>query len=170
MTRLKNNPQLLYPTTMDNFEKYYQMALRYLSFRFRSEKEIKDYLIKKKANELLIAKVIDVLKEQKLLDDLTFAKAWYQSRTKYKIRSTKIIQLELKQKGINSEIIDKVTKNDNEEYVSEEEMATELVKEKLRIYNNLLPSKRYEKLIGLLKRRGFNWSIISEVLKPYKPS
>ena len=96
---------------MDDFEKSYNRALRFLSFRPRSEKEIKDYLkLKTKNLELktqneIVNSIIKRLKEHKFLDDEEFARWWIEQRTKIKPRAWKVIQYELKQKGIEEETI-----------------------------------------------------------------
>src|SRR3989344_6757140 len=103
---------------MDNstiFERYYNLSLRFLSYRPRSEKEIIDYLKKKSSSvktsegqEKLIESIIKKLKEYKFIDDVEFAKFWIEQRTKFKHKPIRVIEYELKQKGINKEIIDDV--------------------------------------------------------------
>lgn len=95
------------------------LAVKYLSFRPRSEKEVKDYLAKKIAqkNEIkyivasqspLIALIFKKLKKYKYLDDYEFALWFLKSRIKSKSRSLAVIKAELKTKGISSEIIEKI--------------------------------------------------------------
>ena len=105
---------------MDNFAKLLNKAYRFLSYRPRSVKEVEDYLLKKssfaKASEgqekqeieKLIDSIINKLKEQKFLNDFEFAKWWIESRAKFKPRALKIIKLELRQKGIDKELIEQV--------------------------------------------------------------
>lgn len=95
------------------------LAVKYLSFRPRSEKEVKDYLAKKIArkNEIkysiasqspLIASIVKKLKKNKYLDDYEFALWFLKSRIKSKPRSLAVIKAELRTKGISSEIIEKI--------------------------------------------------------------
>ena len=91
---------------MDNFTKLLNKTYRFLSYRQRSIKEVDDYLAKKKASSLDSKRIINKLKEQKFLDDELFAKLWIESRNKFKPRATRIIKFELKQKGIDKELIE----------------------------------------------------------------
>lgn len=95
------------------------LAVKYLGFRPRSEKEIKDYLAKKIAqkNEIkysiasqspLIVLIVKKLKKYKYLEDEAFALWFLKSRIKSKSRSLAVIKAELKTKGISSEIIEKI--------------------------------------------------------------
>ncbi len=108
---------------MGEFEKFYNIALRFLSYRPRSEKEVRDHLnikyqiskIKNKRvekNELgiqsIIDKVIQKLKEQKFINDEEFGKWWVEQRTTFKPRSLRLIKTELRQKGISNEVVDKM--------------------------------------------------------------
>jgi len=49
------------------FERFYNYSLRFLSYRARSEKEIRDKLKSKKVDSPVIEKIIQKLKEQKLI-------------------------------------------------------------------------------------------------------
>ncbi len=145
---------------MDDFEKYYNKALRFLSYRPRSEKEIIDKLKSKKASEEVIKKIIIKLKEYKFLDDFEFAKAWVNSRIKIKPRGWRVIQNELKLKGISKEIIDKIY--DSGTVIDELEMAKKLVEKKISRYKNLPKQEVYQKIGRFLASKGFNWDIIKK--------
>ena len=54
---------------MGDFEKFYNIALRFLAYRPRSEKEVRDYLTRKKNESSIIERVIVKLREQKFVDD-----------------------------------------------------------------------------------------------------
>ena len=84
----------------DDFGINLNRVLRFLSFRPRSEKEIRDYLNNKQVNPLVSQKIIDKLVENKFLNDLEFAKWWIEQRTLTTPRAWRIIKIELKQKGI----------------------------------------------------------------------
>ncbi|QQG40957.1 MAG: regulatory protein RecX [Candidatus Levyibacteriota bacterium] len=141
---------------MDEFEKYYNHALRFLSFRPRSEKEIRDNLKKKKVDPLVIEKIIIKLKEQKFVNDKDFARMWVESRMRFKPRSQRFIILELKNKGIVQDIIDSIIQN------NDLEQAKKLVVKKIEKYQELPKNKLYQKLGSFLARRGFSWETIKE--------
>jgi len=114
----------------NEFQKLLNKVYRILSLRPRSEKEIKDYLIKKKAR-------------------LTF-----RPRGKFGLR------MELKQKGVNKKIIDKVI----EQLVDELPLARKVVQKKLKTYKNLPREDFYQKMSAFLARRGFSWPVIKQVV------
>ncbi len=154
-------------------EKFYTKALQYLSLRPRSEKEVRDNLLKFKATKEQIQIIIDLLKKQRFLDDVTFAKWWVEQRSNFRQKGWKIVELELKQKGINSDIIKnlelEIKKGSLEGVKSELEQAKELVEKNIRKFKGLSRQQIYQRLGGFLGRRGFGYDIIKicidEVLK-----
>jgi len=145
---------------MDEFGKFYNLALRFLSYRPRSEKEVRDRLKIKnqKSNlkdlDLIIDKVIEKLKEKKFINDEEFAKGWIESRLRFKPRSLRLIKLELKNKGIDSETIEKMI-NDERLMINDLENAKKLVE-------NLPKQEIYQKLGRHLASKGFNWDTIKK--------
>jgi regulatory protein len=143
-------------------EKFYNLALRFLSFRIRSEKEVRDKLISKKASEDVIDKIIQKLKKYNLINDLEFAKKWIENRNRFKPRSLRLVKMELKQKGIEDEILEAVV-NDLEFSVdSDLEQAKKLVEKKIVKFKNLSKQEIYQKLGRYLASKGFNWNIIKK--------
>jgi len=152
---------------MDEFEKYLNSALRYLSFRPRSEKEVVDKLKEKKAPSEIIDRIVLQLKDHKFLNDEDFARWFIEQRLRFKPKGIRIIKMELKQKGINQEIIDEAIANlssDEESEVpsSDLESARKLVEKKLPKYRDLDKQIIYQKLGSFLARRGFNWDVIKK--------
>ena len=152
MNRKKN------PTPSDNFAINLNRTLHFLSFRPRSEKEIKDYLEKKKVSSVTASKIMDKLKEHKFLNDEEFARWFIEQRTKNNPRSLRIINFELKQKGIANEIIE----NSMPTIKSDAEMAAELVEKRITRYKNLPKEEIYQKLGRYLSSKGFSWEIIKK--------
>ncbi len=152
---------------MDEFEKYLNKALHFLSYRARSEKEVRDSLIKKKAQPEIIERVISSLKEHKFLNDSDFAKQFIEQRLRFKPKSLRIIKMELKQKGIDPETIDEAfvnLQNNTEEDLSGSDLdsAKKLVERKIDKYKDLERQEIYQKLGGFLARRGFDWDTIKK--------
>ncbi len=169
---------------MDNdlvFARYYNLTLRFLSYRPRSEKEITDYLRKKvksqkskgkiesqnekTIDDSLIDRVIVKLKEYKFIDDADFAKFWIEQRTKFKGKPIRVIEFELKQKGIDREIIDEILSRFDERKDLDLESAKKLAEKKLDFYRGLDVRKRKEKVTNYLLRKGFSYETVKKVLK-----
>jgi len=147
---------------MDNFEKFYNRALNSLSFRPRSEKELRDYLEKKKCDDLSIQRIIENLKEHKFLNDEEFVAWWIEQRTIVKPKAARIIKFELKQKGISKELIEEAFEKD---LSSDLEKAKALIKKRIKRYQGVADKKKiYEKLGRFLASKGFDYEIIKEVL------
>ncbi len=144
-----------------------EIALRFLSFRRRTEKEIKDKLKKKGFDEKAIKSTIDRLKEYDLINDLEFAAAWVKERLAYKPRGKKLLKQELWKKGIKKDIIEQVT----EEFCQDEDKsAIELLEKIKRRYKNLEPKVAKRRMLSLLLRRGFSYEIAKNALTLSNPS
>lgn len=146
---------------MDSFEKLYNKALRFLSFRPRSEKEIRDYLQKKNSDPQTAQKIIDKLKEYNFINDNEFARLWFESRIKLKPRAKRVIKMELKQKGISEELIDEVFENTNSD---DKELALILAEKRVKRYVKEEPQKAKEKMYRFLISKGFNYDTIKDVV------
>src|SRR5690625_5115769 len=64
----------------DSIHKSYDQAIRYLGYRMRTEKEIRDYLLKKEVDREHITEIINKLNSRKLLNDEEFAIAFVNTR------------------------------------------------------------------------------------------
>ena len=156
---------------MDNqevYERYYNLSLRYLSYRPRSEKEVYDYLKGKqfKAKSLtdqIISKIIKKLKEYNFIDDVAFTKFWINQRIKYKNKPLRVVKYELKQKGINQDLIN-ICLNENDQS-RDLESAQKLANKKMDFYRNLPSEKKREKVMRYLIGKGFSYEVVKKALK-----
>lgn len=152
---------------MDDFEKYLNKAFHFLSFRPRSEKEVRDSLIKKKALPEIIDRIIVQLKEHNFLNDEDFARWFIESRLRFRPKSLRIIKLELKQKGVDRETIETAISNNTNEL--DLESAKKLVEKKIDKYRDVKRQEVYQKLGGFLARRGFDWDTIKKSIDSVLP-
>lgn len=139
-------------------DKFYNSALRFLSYRPRSEKEVRDKLKTKKVEPSIIEKIISKLKDKKFINDEEFAKGWIESRQRFKPRSLRLIKIELKQKGIGSEAIDNLQLTID----SDLDSAKKLVEKRMQRLKGLDKQKIYEKLGRYLSSKGFGWNTIKK--------
>ncbi len=148
--------------------KLMEKALRFLSFRPRSERELRDRLRTKISKRLkvsadgIIDNVLDRLKHLDYVNDLEFTKWWIEQRQTHKPRGARLIRSELYQKGVAREIIDKVL-GETEDHEGEVEQALAAARKKLRSYN-LKSWESKQKMGQYLARRGFDWETIKEAL------
>src|SRR3989344_3776856 len=143
-------------------EHAFTRALRYLSFRARSEKEIFEYLSKKKHDPLIIQQVIKRLKEKKFLDDTEFAKLWIEQRQMLKGKSKFVIKQELIAKGVAKEIIDDVLEKFSQ---TDLEAAKNLFEKKKRRFSHYVGREYEKKVSEFLQRKGFSWDIVKKILQ-----
>lgn len=143
----------------DSISKCLDKAYRFLSYRARSEKEMRDKLLEK-FEPHTVDEAITRLKRFNLVNDKEFARAWINSR--FAGRSKKALAFELKNKGVVKLIIEEALKDitTDDEY----QVALELVSKKSK-YQNLDKNEAYTKIGGFLARRGYSYEIIKKVIK-----
>ncbi len=141
-------------------EKFYDRALRFLSYRPRSEKEVNDYLQKKGAVAKAAFKIRRRLRKQDLLNDRDFAIWWVRQRSQLRPKGRQGLCWELKQKGISEEVIEAVLFSEKKELM----LARKAAAKKLKAHHGLSFLERRQKLIGFLSRRGFSWEVIKKAL------
>jgi len=157
----------------DQIERLQDKALRFLSFRPRSEKEVKDYLFRKgklkeikseteKAQyEISIQEVIKKLKGVGQIDDSEFSKWWVEQRYNFSPRGEILLKAELRSKGIESNLIEDLMQNDNEIQV---QFATKAAEKKTKLYQKLDEKEFKDKIGQFLVRRGFGWTVVKQVV------
>lgn len=156
---------------MDNevvFARYYNLSLRYLSYRPRSKKEVLDYLKEKQKKALSltdtdIENILIKLQEYNFLNDEDFAKFWIEQRSKYKGKPIRVIEYELKQKGISQDLINSsLFEKDKKE--TDLENAKKLATKKMDFYRSLPLDKRREKVVNYLLRKGFSYDVVKKAI------
>lgn len=150
--------------SLDHSEKYLALLYRYLTIRNRSEKEIRDYLIKKKAEPHIIESLIKLLYEQKFLNDEAFARSWVRSRARFRPRGKRVLAMELQQKGIEKDLIEKVLAEEDEELPNELTQAKSLIVKRIARVKDLPRQEIYQKVGAFLARRGYGWDIIKKAI------
>jgi len=147
--------------TSCQYKKALNKAILFLSARARSEHEIKNKLMSLNYDAQIIEKVICRLKELKYIDDMEFAMAWIKERKKLKPQGTKRIIQELKNKGVNSEIIDDSLAMSQ---IDDLETAIAIVKKKMGKEKIVKGSKEYAKIYRHLIYRGINYNTAQKAL------
>lgn len=139
------------------FGKWYDRTLNLLSFRLRSEWELRDYLRRKDCPEPVTEKILNKLSINGYVNDEQFAKRWVENRRLMKATSRRKLSQELQQKRIPRDIIDAVLADDKEA-TDEREVLRELVEKKRHRYPDQL------KLMQYLARQGYSYDDIKTVL------
>ncbi len=138
-----------------------EAALRFLSFRRRTEKEIRDKLRGKGFDQKVIKKTIEKLKGYDLLNDYEFATAWVKDRLRHKPRGKRLLRQELWKKGIAKDAIDQITE---ELCQNEGRSALQVLARARKRYESLEPQVARRRMLGLLVRRGFSYETAKDAL------
>lgn len=143
----------------DERERAYQQAMLFLSYRARSEKEIRQNLLKHEFSEEVIEGTLERLRESGLADDNEFARAWVENRNVFRPRSRRALTLELRQKGLDDETVQTAVAD-----VDERALAYESARKRAPRLNGLEWGEFRRKLSEYLARRGFPYSVIVSVV------
>ncbi len=153
-----------------NLSKAKNEALNFLSYRPRSEWEIKNKLYGRKYDSNIITDTIDWLKNRKYINDWEFSLQWIKYIINKKPAGKIKLKNELFKKGIDEDTIHKVIDYFFEHYENEILLAKELIKRKeysLRSKNMELEPARISRL---LKSQGFSSSTIRAIHSRYTDS
>lgn len=140
----------------DSFEKAHDRALRFLSYRPRSEAEVRRYLQGKAVSPAIEEEVIERLTRAKLLDDLAFARYWVENRESFKPRGLRMLRYELYQKGLSEDTIAQALTD-----LDEEESACQVALQRGRRLAHLDQVSFHKKLGAYLLRRGFPYEVVN---------
>lgn len=145
----------------DASEVAYQQALNYISYRPRSESEVRKKLIEKGAHEDVIESVIGRLITARILGDDQFAKTWVDNRSTFRPRSHKLLRYELRQKGVEETFIQQALEEAGDESGLAYQAGTQ--------YSRRLAGNDWElfrkRLSAFLGRKGFTYGTIAPVVR-----
>ncbi len=144
----------------DGFHKAYEQTLRFLSYRPRSQMEVRRYLRDKKVPPPVEDRVVERLAGAGLLDDLAFARFWVENRESFKPRSLSMLRYELRNKGLSEEIITLALSD-----LDEERSAYAVALERASRLSHLDYPTFRKKVIPYLRRRGFPYEVINAAVK-----
>ena len=137
-------------------------VLSFATLRPRSEKEIQDWFKRKRIDVLIHQYILDKLKKFELIDDSKFAKWWVEQRLAFKKPSKRILNYELRIKGIKQETIDNVL---GEVKIDEVKIAKELFEKKKYKWDKFDKKTKKQKATQYLAGKGFGWNIIAKVIQ-----
>lgn len=145
--------------TEDARERALQQAMLFLSYRARSEAEIRKNLQKHEIPDLVIEQTLERLRQDGLANDDQFAQTWVENRTTFRPRSRRMMAMELRQKGLADEAIQSAIQN-----VDDEASAYEAANKRAARLKGLEWNDFRRKLSEFLARRGFSYGVIAPVV------
>ncbi|MBA3432016.1 MAG: regulatory protein RecX [Actinobacteria bacterium] len=149
-----------------SFQKAMHKAGVVLSSKPRTVHELRDRLLTAGFRPVVVARVVDRLQGLGLLDDLEFARAWIEERSRRKSLAGAALVNELIAKGIEPEIAEQAVEDAG---LDEDAMARALA---TRLYPRVkgLPARaQVSRLQGALARRGFGLEAVEAGVRSVLP-
>ncbi|MHB8103965.1 MAG: regulatory protein RecX, partial [Dehalococcoidales bacterium] len=143
---------------LDRYQRCLNAGIRYLAYRPRSEAEIRLRLQRHGYESEYLEKALARLKEQGLVDDTAFAQYWRENRETFSPRSRRLTKMELKRKGLSSDIIEQVISE-----IDDKDSAYRAALNRAKRLSTADYKVFRQRLVAYLGRRGFNYGVIKEV-------
>lgn len=145
----------------DSYFKAYQKTLNYLSYSLRSEKQIRDYLVKHEL-EHYSDRMVEQLKGLRFIDDLNFAQSFVRSQANINQKGPRTIEQDLKQKGISETNI--LTALDEYPYEQQLENAIELAEKQWNKASKSSARESVQKVKRYLLNKGYSFELVGEAM------
>lgn len=146
-------------------DKARQYALKLLSYRGRSVRELQERLKMRGFPEHVVSSAINHLQHAGLINDQALAEDLKRKAITTKLLSQSSARRFMLTRGIPKEIIDRTLIYDEKE---DRENAKKLIYRKMKTFKNYPPEKIKRRLYALLLRKGYSFETINYVLKEIK--
>lgn len=146
----------------DEVRKAFNKAIQFLSFRMRSEHEVKEKLLDAEYGEAVVLEAIQKLYQLGFLNDETFSKALLETQKKTGKKGPRAIQQELIKKGIEKSLQEEVLESYTEE--DQTQIAQTLAEKIANQQSSKTPRQVKQKIQDTLLRKGYSYAIISKVI------
>jgi len=149
----------------DMLERARERALNFLSYRPRSEAELRRYLHKRDLPDQVIDELLERFRQVGLADDMAFANFWVENRTQFRPRGARALMQELRQKGVPDKVVEAALAD-----YDEAAALKKAAREQARRLAHLPPDQFKRRLRDRLARRGFSYDLIRDELESYTSS
>ena len=144
----------------DEAERAYERALNFLSYRPRSESEVRNNLRRKRVAAEAIESAVDRLLRAGLLDDREFARYWIDNRIQFRPRGARALRHELRAKGVPHPVITEAL-----EGYDDEAAAMKAAQAGASRMARLEEEDFRRRLSAYLARRGFNYGVVKPLVQ-----
>jgi regulatory protein len=141
-----------------------QILVRQLAASSKSRHQLEQALAKRAVPDGAAQEALNRLTELGYIDDSAFARAWVESRQRSRGLAASALRRELREKGIDREMIDQVVTDavsDDDERAS----ARLLVDKKLRSIRGVDNDTATRRLVGMLSRKGYGPGVAYAVVR-----
>lgn len=135
----------------------YNLAVKYIGNRFKTEKQISDYLIKKNYENYIVEKVVKKLKDYSIINDKNYAESYIRANKNF---SKNKLKQKLYSFGVSSNDLECV-----EDLVDDSESCVKHCEKFVK--NKPLNLQTKDKLIRRLLGMGYGWETIKSSLKNF---
>ena len=147
---------------LDEIERAVTAAITFVSYRPRSEREVRDRLRRREFSQPAVDEAVERMRGWNYLDDQAFAEWWVENRAEHRPRGKRLLAGELRNKGVPSEVVSEVLE---EAEIDEPDAALELARKRLGSLSSLDRQTQERRLSAYLARRGYSWDVVGPVLK-----
>ncbi len=138
-------------------------AYNYLSYRPHSRVEVRRYLQRKETPPEVIDAALARLDTYDLVNDRSFASFWIENRERFSPRGVRAIKNELRQKGVQREVIDETVSDEQDEGLALR--AARKKAEMLARQPGMDFATFRNRLSSFLVRRGFGYEIVKHTVR-----
>lgn len=146
----------------DAIDRAVSTAMRALEQRMQTGRELRTRLLRKGFEPETIDSAIARLTDYGYLNDERFAELWIENRLAHRPRGKRMLEQELRQKGIDRQIVDETVAGME---IDDRAAALELARKRLKSVQGHPPDEQKKKLTGILARRGFDFGVIRTTLE-----
>lgn len=140
-----------------------EAGVRLLTFRPRSEVELRQRLARKGYEEPVVEQAVQRLRELGYVDDEQFARFWVQNRDQFKPMGSRRLRSELLQKGLARDTAEQAIEARPQS--DEEALAFSAARARLRSYAGDEYPVFQRRLGGYLARQGFDYGTSARVIR-----
>ncbi|MGF2615077.1 recombination regulator RecX [Rossellomorea vietnamensis] len=143
----------------DDIRRAFNLAIHYLSFRMRTEKEVLDYLKKKELEQPVADEVIQKLKKYEYLNDQEFAKAFVNTQINTSDKGPGVVERELAAKGVDKASIEEAIETFTPDIQLEKAIIlTDKLYKKYKKDSSMVAKQKTEQNLA---RKGYSFSVIN---------
>ncbi len=144
------------------------VALRFLSYRPRSEREVRDKLREKEFGDAEISRTLDDLRSHGLLNDAEFARTYIRNAIAVRPAGKTLLMKKLLALGVNKGVIEEAATeclSGDVQRASATATAEQLLRRARSAKKKEDPRKLRQRIASALLRRGYGWDTVEPVLK-----
>ncbi len=147
------------------YKDIYVKIAAFCAYQERNEKEVSDKLISWDIDPAIIEKIIELLKEEKFIDNNRYVASYINGRFRFKKWGKIKIEAFLKQKGLNNDLIkESINAIPKEEY--QETIYTLIAKKNKSLSKDSLLVRK-QKLARFLASKGFEGDLVWQCINSY---